>query len=88
MVHLVNYNHDEKARGKSHVAREAPIAAPAVGVRLPLPANGTVTGVTFLDPDSHGPRKVAFRQKDGVVTFQSPGFLVYGVCVIDLKRAP
>ena len=24
--------------------------------------------------------------KDGVLTFKTPGFLVYGVCVIELKR--
>ena len=87
VVHFVNYNHTEKAPGKSNVAREAPIASLPVGVRLPLPTGVNVKAVTFLDPDADRRRKVAFQQNDGVVTFKTPGFLVYGVCVIELQQA-
>ncbi|MCH8830553.1 MAG: hypothetical protein IID45_13335, partial [Planctomycetes bacterium] len=54
--------------------------------RLPLPTGVKVKTVTFHDPDADRSRNVLFRQKDGVITFKTPGFLVYGLCVIELKR--
>ena len=47
VVHLVNYNHDEKGQGKAVAAREAPIGAELVGVRLRLPEGMRVKTVRF-----------------------------------------
>ena len=85
VVHLVNYNHTEKAPGKSNVAREAPIAASPVRMRLPLPAGVGIKGVSFLDPDVQGARRVEYTRKKDILTLRTPAFLVYGVCVIETK---
>jgi hypothetical protein len=82
IVHLVNYDHDEKGQGNSVVAREAPIAAQPVSVRLRLPADFRVKMVRFLSPDAAGEQTLEFTQKESTVEFQAPRFLVYGVCVV------
>jgi len=84
VVHFVNYNHKEKAAGKSSVEREAPIAAASVAVRLPLPAGSMVKGLTFHDPDAVESTVLTAIIRDGHVSFMTPEFLVYGVAVIDL----
>jgi hypothetical protein len=63
-------------------AREAPIAAEPVGVRLRLPEGMRVKTVRFLSPDADGEQALEFTQKGGVVEFKTPKFLVYGVCVV------
>ena len=85
VVHLVNYNHTEKATGRAVVEREAPIAAPAVGMRLHLEAGERVERVTFLDPEVDGRQVLEFEQKSQTITLKAPSFLTYGVCVIALK---
>lgn len=84
IVHLVNYNRDEKATGKAIVEREAPIAAPRVGMRLRLTPGERVTQVTFLDPDADGRQVVEFKQQSQILTLTTPSFLTYGVCRIEL----
>lgn len=82
VLHLVTYNHDEKAAGKSVVAREAPRAADPVAVRLRLPAQFKIGKVRFLSPDADDEQSLPFRQEGGWLTLTVPGFLVYGVCVL------
>ncbi len=86
VVHLVNYNHAEKAPGKANVAREAPIAAPVISMRLRLADGVQVKSVRFLDPDGNGVRRISHSQANNVLTLETPGFLVYGVCVIEVEE--
>ncbi len=83
VVHLVNYDHNEKAAGKSVAAREAPIAAPPVAVRLRLPEGFRPASARFLSPDAAKEQAVTFRRRDGWLECRTPGFLVYGVLVVD-----
>ncbi len=83
IVHLVNYNHKENAPGKSVSAREAPIEAAPVEVRLNLSADTKVRRVRFLSPDRDEEMQVPFRVDAGAVRFTTPAFLVYGVCVVE-----
>jgi len=83
VVHLVNYNHKEKATGKSVVAREAPIVAEPVKVRLHVPKSMKARSVRFYSPDDKDEHALRFEQKEGVVEFHTPGFLVYGLCVLE-----
>jgi hypothetical protein len=84
-VHLVNYDHREGAGGTSNVEREAPIATAPVDVDLPLAKDHQVRRVTFLDPDAESSRSLPFRAESGRLRFQTPQFLVYGVCVIEFQ---
>jgi len=83
IVHLVNYNHREKAPGKSVSAREAPISAEPVSVRLQLPAGKKVQRVRFLSPDDADGKQLPFRLDKGTLTFTAPSFLAYGVCIVE-----
>lgn len=83
IVHLVNYNHKENSPGKSVSAREAPIAAEPVEVQLQVPADLKIRRVRFLSPDADGDKQLPFRQVGPAVHFTTPGFLVYGVCVME-----
>jgi|GEM_PF-2250904 hypothetical protein len=85
VVHLVNYNHEEKASGRAVVEREAPIAAPEVTVRLPLGEGEKVDRVTFLDPDADGRKSLKYEQQGRTLSLTTPSFLTYGVCLITLK---
>lgn len=85
ILHLVNYNHNEKAAGKSVSAREAPIATEPAEVRLLLPPDTKVRGIRFLSPDHAKEDRLAFRQADGRVEFIAPSFLAYGVCVVETE---
>jgi len=87
VVHLVNYNHDEKASGRAVVEREAPIMAPGVGMRLRLAEGETVSRITFLDPDAEARQDVEFQQDAETLTLTTPSFLTYGVCLIELESA-
>jgi hypothetical protein len=82
VLHFVNYNHNEKGAGKSVVAREAPVAADPVKVHLSLPEDFQVREVTFLSPDEDRTRTLEFAQRGGTLELRTPGFLVYGVCVV------
>jgi hypothetical protein len=84
IVHLVNYNHKEKAPGKSVVEREAPIQAEPVAMQIPIDMR--VKSVTFLSPDEERPTKLEFRQTGGKLELRTPSFLVYGVVVIEGGR--
>lgn len=83
VVHLVNYNHKENAPGKSVSAREAPIAAEPVEVRMMLAPNTRVRRVRFLSPDADREVDVPFQVNADQVQFRTPAFLVYGLCVVE-----
>ncbi|HYL34687.1 MAG TPA: hypothetical protein VEV17_02100, partial [Bryobacteraceae bacterium] len=84
VVHLVNYNRDEKAPAadKSMAGAENPIPVEGVQVALNLPPNAHAKSVSFLTPEQPQAQAVSFEQKDGVIRFTAPKFLVYGVCAI------
>lgn len=83
IVHLVNYNHQENAPGKSVSAREAPIAAEPVPMQLRLLAGVKIRQVRFLSPDAEVAKQIPFRTEAGSLRFTTPSFLVYGVCVAE-----
>lgn len=78
LVHFVNYNRDETRQGW-----EAPIAAAPTGVQLQLPRGVRAADVRFLTPEVAGEQKVQFTQDGDRVAFRTPGFLVYGLAVIE-----
>jgi len=80
LVHFVNFNRDE-----SQAQKELPIAAAPVKVDLRLPAGFKVAGVRFLTPEVKGTQQVKFTQHDDRVQFTTPGYLVYGLVVIQGK---
>ena len=79
LVHLVNYNRDESQQGK-----ELPIAAAPVAADLRLPAGFKVIGVKFLTPEAPA-QHLKFTQAGDRIQFTSPGFLVYGLVMIQGK---
>ncbi|MBI2803482.1 MAG: hypothetical protein HYX68_00680 [Planctomycetes bacterium] len=83
ILHLVNYNHKEKAAGKSVSEREAPIMAKPVEVRLRVPADTRIRQIRFLSPDANGETRLPFRRIGNTVVFTTPAFLVYGVCAVE-----
>ena len=60
-----------------------PVAAEPVAVRLQLPAGFRARSVRFLSPDDPAVPSVEFNQRGTTIEFRAPGFLVYGVCVIE-----
>ena len=84
VVHLVNYNRDEKATpaAKGMAAAENAVAQENARVSVNLPASARATGVRFLTPEHGDAVEVAFQQKGRRVEFQAPKFLVYAVCAI------
>lgn len=87
VLHFVNYDRDEAAKGTSVSAREAPVAAKPALVTLRLPNGVKAKSVRFTSPDDTREYTPEFRQKDGVLEFRAPGFLVYGLCVIEEEPA-
>ncbi len=85
VVHLVNYNHREKAPGKSVSEREAPIAAEPVLVRVRVPNGFQASSIRFGSPDDDQEQALEFKMKDDFVEFRTPGFLVYGLCIVQGK---
>ncbi len=83
VIHLVNYNHKENAAGKSVSEREAPLAAAPVAIRFSVPPNVAIQRIRFHSPDSGAEQQLAIRQVAGGVEFETPAFLVYGVCVME-----
>jgi hypothetical protein len=82
VVHLVNYDHDEKGQGKSVTAREAPIAADPVAVHVRLPEGFRAKSVHFLSPDDAAEQALEFTQTGTTIEFKTRRFLVYGLCVV------
>jgi len=82
VLHLVNYNHREKIASKSVVVSESPIAAEPVRVHLRLPKGFQAKTVQFLSPDEDQAHAIEFKQRSDTLTLQTPGFLVYGLCVV------
>jgi hypothetical protein len=80
LVHLVNYNRNEKEPGK-----ELPIGAAPVAVDLRLPANAKVNNLRFLTPEVAGSQSIEYRQDAHRLAFKTPGFLVYGLTVIECE---
>jgi hypothetical protein len=85
ILHLVNYNHKENAPGKSVSAREAPIEAAPVEVRLNVPGDTKIRRVRFLSPDRADEVVVPFRAELGLLQCRTPGFLAYGICVVEAE---
>jgi hypothetical protein len=86
VVHLVNHNHAEQAAGNSVVEREAPIAAAPVAITLALDELSSARRVTFLDPDAEASPTLTVTRRGSNIEFTTPGFLAYGVCVIELEK--
>ena len=84
LLHFVNYNRAEEG-GMFQSGVEAPIAAEPVDVDLRLRPLARVAGVRFLTPEVEGEQEVAFTQADGRVRFTTPGFLVYGLAVVQCQ---
>ncbi|HZT31340.1 MAG TPA: hypothetical protein VFA33_15730 [Bryobacteraceae bacterium] len=84
VVHLVNYNRDEKAprAAQGMAGAENPIAVEGVQVSLLLPPNARANSVRFLTPEQAEAQEIPFRQNGSAVEFTAPKFLVYGVCAI------
>lgn len=82
LVHLVNFNRDESQGNK-----ELPIAAAPVTMDLRLPANFRVIGVKFITPEAKDVH-LAFTQQGNRVRITTPGWLVYGLVMIQGKPAP
>ena len=82
LVHFVNYNRDETRDGER---AEAPIPAGPVGVDLQLPGDEQVTRVHFLTPEIEGEQDLEFAQQQGRLRFTTPGFLVYGLAVVECE---
>jgi len=78
LVHLVNYNRNQKESGK-----ELPLADAPVSVDLLLQADAKVKGLRFLTPEVAHPQSVEYRQDGPRLAFKTPGFLVYGLTVIE-----
>jgi hypothetical protein len=87
VLRLVNYDRREGAAGKSVAAKEAPVAAGPVAVRLRLPEGVKVKAVQFHTPDDPREHAPELRQGDGFVEFRTPVFLVYGPCVVEEEPA-
>jgi len=83
VVHLVNYNHDEKAKGKSVAERESPIATEPAKLRLHLPDQFKVKSIRYYSPEVEAEALPKFQQKARVLEVQTPGFQVYGLCVVE-----
>ena len=83
VMHFVNYNHREKVASKVVSVQEAPVAAQPVSVRLRLPDKFRVKAVRFFSPDDETEHAVPFRQQADILEYTTPGFLVYGLCVIE-----
>ncbi len=76
LLHFVNFNRDE-TDGK----RERPLAAEPVKADLRLPDGFRAAGIQFLTPESPAAR-LKFNQTGARLRFTTPGFLVYGLTVI------
>ncbi len=93
-LHFVNYDREEPAKRKGKpssgrgIADEKPLAADGVGVQFVLPDNTTVSGVQFLTPEQSEPQPLDFQIQDGVLTVQTPPFLVYGIAKMQLGSSP
>jgi hypothetical protein len=83
VLHFVNYNHRENVASKSVSVQEAPIAAEPVTVCLQLPEKFRARTVCFRSPDDDKEYSVEFRQNGNVLECKTPGFLVYGLCLIE-----
>lgn len=89
-IHLVNYNRDEppksrngKPSGGRGISDEKPIPVPASRVHIRIPADQTVSTVSFLTPETETPQRLESRIELGVLHVTLPEFLVYGVLHIE-----
>ncbi|MBM3997251.1 MAG: hypothetical protein FJ303_24345 [Planctomycetes bacterium] len=83
VIHLVNYNHQENAKGQSVSAREAPIVTGQTPIRMQLPTGAHVKRIRFLSPDAEAESVLDFQQTSQALRFTAPAFLAYGICVIE-----
>ena len=78
LVHLVNFNRDESQRGK-----ELPLAADPAEIDVRAPVGFRAQRVLFLTPESAKAKKLKFTQEGDRVRFTTPGWLAYGLCVVE-----
>lgn len=89
-IHLVNYNRDEPPKGRNGkpsggrgISDEKPIPVPASKVHIRIPADQTVSTVSFLTPETETPQRLESRIDNGILHVTLPEFLVYGVLHIE-----
>jgi hypothetical protein len=80
LVHLVNYDRDEAVAEQENARAAGPI-----NVRLNLPAGARLVGVRFVTPEEPDPQTLRTAYENGQALFRSPGFLVYGVAIVDYR---
>ncbi len=80
--HFVNYNRVEPEKKHSPgggIVDEKPIAVAGFTADVVLPEGFTPKSVEFITPEAEGATNVKFAQTGARLTFDVPGFLVYGV---------
>lgn len=89
-IHFVNYNREEPPRGRNGkpsagrgISDEKPIAVPASNARIRLPDGQNVSRVSFLTPEADEVELLDVQLSSGILHVTVPGFLVYGVLVIE-----
>jgi hypothetical protein len=90
VLHLVNYDREEPAKGKDGrpsagrgIVDERPIAVRGVRADVVLPAGVRVAKVEAMTPERPEAVAVEFRAEGGRVRFRVPEFLVY--CVVRVR---
>lgn len=86
-LHLVNYNRTEPAQKRSAGGGgkdEKPRAVDKVKADLVLPKSSRVRKVVFLIPESDEEKELKSERTGDRLSFETPGFLVYGVVRIVL----
>src|SRR5579885_944511 len=78
IVHLVNYDRDEAGPGL-----ENPRATRPFRVRLRLPQGARLGAVRFATPEQPEPVRLPATLENGQAIFEEPGFLVYGLAVVE-----
>ena len=76
-VHLVNYNIPLGANAPP------PAPLPDLMLRLPMPPNLKLRGITTLDPDSAEPDKLEWKQGESGLLIKVPKLAIYKVVVVD-----
>lgn len=76
-VHLVNYN------VPLGVNAPPPAPLPDLMLRLPMPPNLKLRGITTLDPDAAEPDKIEWKQGESGLLIKLPKLAIYKVVVVD-----
>lgn len=90
-LHLVNYDREEPAKRNGRpspgggISDEKPRSTENIDVDLALPANASVTQVSWLNPEASHPEPLSWSVRDGRLQFRVPRLFVYGVARIQLQ---